>query len=139
MLKDKIKDLGVKIHQSVVRDRRHIHMNPELSFEEKDTSAYIQSVLRDIGIPFTDGWAGHGVVGIIEGGNSDAAVIALRADMDALPIQEENAIEYKSRNPGVMHACGHDVHTSSLLGVARILHSLRKHYNGTVKLIFQPG
>jgi len=139
MLKDKVKDLAKGVYQSVVADRRHIHMNPELSFQEEQTSVYIQSVLDDIGIPYTSGWAGHGVVGIIEGRKPGSAVLALRADIDALPIQEENAVEYRSRNDGVMHACGHDVHTSSLLGVARILYELRKSINGTVKLIFQPG
>ena len=139
MLKDKVQDLAKSVHGSVVVNRRHIHMNPELSFEEEQTSAYVQSVLREIGIPYTSGWAGHGVVGIIECGKSDSAVLALRADLDALPIQEEDTVEYKSRNKGVMHACGHDVHTSSLLGVARILHKLRNSINGTVKLIFQPG
>jgi amidohydrolase len=139
MLKDKVNDLAGRIHRSVVADRRHIHMNPELSFKEEQTGVYIQSELRKIGIPYTKDWAGHGVVGIVEGGKSDSAVLALRADIDALPIQEDNNVEYKSRNPGIMHACGHDVHTSSLLGVARILYNLRNHFNGTVKLIFQPG
>jgi len=139
MLKDKVKDLAKKIHKSVVVDRRHIHMNPELSFQEKQTSEYIQSALLEIGIPYTEGWAGHGIVGLIEGNRPDSAVLALRADIDALPIQEESSKEYKSRNAGIMHACGHDVHTSSLLGVARILYSLRAQFNGTVKLIFQPG
>jgi len=138
-LKDKVIELSHQFHKDAVSCRRHIHMHPELSFEEKETGLFVQKTLEEIGIGFTSGWAGHGVVGMIEGNRPDSAVIALRADLDALPIQEENTAEYVSRNPGVMHACGHDVHTASLLSAARILHTVRDKFDGTIKLIFQPG
>ncbi|MDX1478421.1 MAG: M20 family metallopeptidase [Saprospiraceae bacterium] len=139
MLKDKVKQLAETWHQEVVSIRRHLHMHPELSFEEVHTGRYVQHLLNEAGIPCTGGWAGHGVVGVIEGNHPDRAVIALRADMDALPIQEENDVPYRSQHDGVMHACGHDVHTASLIGAARILHELRQHFDGTIKLVFQPG
>ncbi|MDX1407244.1 MAG: M20 family metallopeptidase [Saprospiraceae bacterium] len=139
MLKDKVKELAGTWHERVVEIRRHLHMHPELSFEEMHTGRYIEHQLNEIGIPCSHGWAGHGVVGMIEGNRPDHQVVALRADIDALPIQEESDVSYRSQNAGVMHACGHDVHTASLLGVARILHTLRKQFDGTVKLIFQPG
>jgi hippurate hydrolase len=99
---------------------------------------FVQNRLKDIGIPFTI-MATTGVVGLLEGKNPSSRIIALRADMDALPIQEENEVPYKSKNPGVMHACGHDVHTSCLLGAAKILWELKESWEGTIKLIFQPG
>jgi amidohydrolase len=114
-------------------------MHPELSFKEEQTSLYVQEFLKGLGVSFTTGWAGYGIVGIIEGQHPDRAVVALRADMDALPIQEENTVPYKSVHPGVMHACGHDVHTASLLGAASILQEIRSQFTGTVKLIFQPA
>ncbi|MCB0396368.1 MAG: amidohydrolase [Flavobacteriales bacterium] len=123
----------------VIRIRRHMHAHPELSFQEKETSAFVASELEALGIPFTKGWVETGIVAIIEGKNPSKKIIALRADLDALPIQEENDVAYKSTVKGVMHACGHDVHTSSLLGTARILMQLRDRFEGTVKLIFQPG
>ncbi len=118
--------------------RRHIHAHPELSYQEFETSRLVQEHLAALGIPFQV-MAGTGVVGLIEGRHPEKRVVALRADMDALPIQEENDIPYKSVRPGIMHACGHDVHTACLLGAARILHELRSQWEGTVKLIFQPG
>jgi hippurate hydrolase len=118
--------------------RHHLHAHPELSYQEFETSAYIRRQLTEYGIPFTV-MATTGVVGIIEGQNPQSRIIALRADIDALPITEENQVPYKSRNEGIMHACGHDVHTTCLLGAARILHELRHEWEGTVKLIFQPG
>ena len=138
-IKERIVKLGQEQHTRVVQDRKHLHMHPELSFEEKETSKYICNTLDSIGVPYTTGWAGYGVVATIEGNKPDAGMLALRADMDALPIRETNDVPYKSQNDGVMHACGHDVHTSSLLGVARILHAVRDSFNGTVRLIFQPG
>lgn len=125
--------------ESVIKDRRHLHMHPELSFQEQATGRYIQDRLRDLGIPFTAGWAEHGVVAEIQGAKPGKGFMALRADIDALPILEENEVPYRSQNPGVMHACGHDVHTSSLLGVAAILQDIREHFAGTVRLIFQPA
>ncbi|MBO9632244.1 MAG: amidohydrolase [Chitinophagaceae bacterium] len=137
-LKDKIHSLAKAFAPDFISIRHHLHANPELSYQEFETSAFIQQQLRDFGIPFTV-MAETGVVGVIEGKNPGKKVIALRADIDALPIQEENDIPYKSTRPGVMHACGHDVHTTCLLGAAKILNDLKNEWEGTVKLIFQPG
>jgi amidohydrolase len=119
--------------------RHHIHSHPELSFKEHETAAFVSGKLTEWGIQHTTGVAGTGIVGIIEGKNPGSRCIALRADMDALPIQEMNEVPYRSENAGVMHACGHDVHTSCLLGAAKILAELKDEWEGTVKLIFQPG
>lgn len=135
----KIKSLASQNHPAIVAIRRHLHMHPELSFQEKETSQYIASQLKKWGIQHTCGWAENGIVAIIEGQTPTSKVLALRADMDALPIQEVNRVPYCSQNPGVMHACGHDVHTSSLLGTAFILQQLKDQFSGTVKLIFQPA
>ncbi|ETZ19628.1 M20 family metallopeptidase [Pedobacter sp. V48] len=136
--KDKIQALSNDIFEQVVGYRQHLHSNPELSFKEFETSAYIKKHLTDWGIPFSD-MANTGVVGIIKGDLPSDNIIALRADMDALPILEANEKPYASKNPGVMHACGHDVHSSSLLGSAYILNSLKAEFGGTIKLIFQPA
>ena len=138
MLKDTIKELAGKYAPDLVAIRHHLHAHPELSFQEFETSKYVQRQLTATGIPYQV-MAGTGVVGLIKGKNPEKRTIALRADMDALPIREENDIPYKSRNEGVMHACGHDVHTTILLGAARILQTLKDQWEGTVKLIFQPG
>jgi amidohydrolase len=138
MIKEKIQKLAADVFEQVVGFRQHIHANPELSFKEFETSAYIQEQLQAYGIPFSI-MANTGVVGIIKGDLPSEQVIALRADMDALPILEANDKPYTSKNPGVMHACGHDVHTSSLLGTAYILNSLKAEFGGTIKLIFQPA
>lgn len=139
-LKDKIKSLASTYNTDVISYRRHLHANPELSFEEFKTADYVAQQLESFGgIKVEKGVAGTGVVGIIEGKNPTQKVVALRGDMDALPIEEKNDVAYKSLNPGVMHACGHDVHTASLLGTARILSSIKEEFEGTVKLIFQPG
>jgi len=138
MLKDKIQALAQDIHGDVVKHRRHLHANPELSFQEFQTSAYVKSALDELGIEWQP-MANTGVVGIIKGAIPSDSVVALRADMDALPIKEANEVPYKSQNEGVMHACGHDVHTSSLLGTAKILSELRGDFAGTIKLIFQPA
>lgn len=119
--------------------RHHIHSNPELSYEEYNTSAFISQKLTEYGIEHQTGVAGTGVIGLIKGKNPDKKCIALRADMDALPMQEANDVPYKSKNDGVMHACGHDVHSSCLLGIARILNDLKDEWEGSVKLIFQQG
>lgn len=137
MLLDKIKSIASQQHEAVVGYRRYIHANPELSYNENNTADFISSVLQKQGIPYTR-MGGTGVIGIIKGKNP-GKTIALRADIDALPIEEKNDIPYKSKNKGVMHACGHDVHSSSLLGTAIILKSLSNEWNGTIKLIFQPG
>ena len=138
MIKDKVKELSENIFNDVVGYRRHIHSNPELSFKEFETSAYIKEKLSSWNIPFTE-CANTGVVGIIKGQLPSEKVIALRADMDALPIFETNEKPYKSKNEGVMHACGHDVHSSSLLGTAWILNEMKADFGGSIKLIFQPG
>ncbi|WP_200974965.1 M20 family metallopeptidase [Echinicola sp. 20G] len=139
MLKDKVKDLAAQLLSQITDNRRHIHANPELSFEEHQTSAFVEENLRSIGITKIERKADTGLVALIEGKNPEKKVIALRADMDALPIIEQNDVPYKSKNEGVMHACGHDVHTASLLGAAKILHEVKDEFEGTVKLIFQPG
>ncbi len=139
MLIDKIKSLAKAYHLEFIQNRRHIHAHPELSYQEYKTSEYIQSQLRAIGITDLEVKANTGVVGLIKGKNPTSATIALRADIDALPIIEKNEVSYKSTHEGVMHACGHDVHTASLLGCAKILQELRQEFDGTVKLIFQPG
>jgi amidohydrolase len=138
VLLEKIKSLAAAGQDENIAIRRHLHAHPELSYQEFETCKYVQAQLTKIGIPFSV-IATTGVLGLIEGKNPSKRVIALRADMDALPILEENEIEYKSKNPGVMHACGHDVHTTILLGAAKILWSLRDEFEGTIKLLFQPG
>lgn len=118
--------------------RRHLHAHPELSFQEHATAAYVEAKLTALGIAHTR-LSGTGVVALIEGHNPQSKVVALRGDMDALPIHEANNTDYISTVPGVMHACGHDVHTTCVLGAAHILQQLRHAFSGTVKLIFQPG
>jgi len=138
MLKDKISLLAKEIHANVVENRRHLHANPELSFHEYQTSAYVAEKLDELGIKYHK-MANTGLVAMIKGEKPSDAVVALRADMDALPIVEANEVPYKSKNVGVMHACGHDAHTSSLLGTAKILTELKNEFGGTIKLIFQPA
>lgn len=137
-LVEKIKSLSISLAQETVSNRHHLHMHPELSFQETATQAFVEKQLQAWGIT-TSRLANTGVVAIIEGKNPTKKVVALRADMDALPIIETNDVPYKSLNPGVMHACGHDVHTSSLLGTAHILQTIKDEFEGTVKLIFQPA
>lgn len=136
-LSEKILDQSQEQFEFVQKTRRHLHAHPELSFEERETSAYVQSALKEMGIPFKTGYAGHGIVATL--GSGSGKVIALRGDMDALPIQEENDVDYRSTVDGVMHACGHDVHTSSVLGTARILKELESEWKGRILLVFQPG
>jgi len=138
-LLDLIKEKASIYKDEVIAIRRHLHKNPELSFEEHNTSKYVCSKLDEYKIEYKSGYVKTGVVGLIKGVNPDCKTIALRADLDALPIIEENEVSYKSVNEGVMHACGHDVHTSSLLGVAKILNEVKGQFEGTIKLIFQPG
>ncbi|MGI9256641.1 MAG: M20 metallopeptidase family protein [Salinispira sp.] len=172
-----IRNLAANFARETIDTRRHLHMNPELSFNEIESSKYIVSKLRELDIPVRNAGGGHGVLAQIQGtkhssgigsgdsvgigsgdsvgiGSADSSVgigsadsaadantrtVALRADIDALPIQEENNIEFKSRNPGVMHACGHDAHSAILLSAAKILKELHRHFSGTVQLIFQPA
>ena len=125
-LKQNIKKLAALYHAEVVAIRRYLHAHPELSFEEYETSKFIQQKLKEYDISYQLGMVDTGVVALIEGRNPKSKCIALRADIDALPIQELNEVDYCSVNKGVMHACGHDVHTASLLGTARILNELRQ-------------
>jgi len=138
-IKNRIKKLASEYASEIITNRRHLHQHPELSFEEHNTSKFIFNKLTEYGLKSINGIASTGIVALIEGNNPRKNVIALRADMDALPINEQNDIPYKSKNNGIMHACGHDVHIASLLGVARILNDIRDQFEGTVKLIFQPG
>ena len=133
-----IKFLSEKYCQQVIELRRHLHANPELSYEEFNTVKYVAEHLRSFGIE-PKAVAITGLVAEIKGKNPTKKTIALRADMDALPIKETNNVPYKSKNPGVMHACGHDVHTSSLLGTAKILNEVKDQFEGTVRFLFQPG
>lgn len=133
-----VQALAKEYAASIIEWRRHLHANPELSYQEYKTSAFVQEKLTDFGIPF-EVKATTGVVGLVKGKNPTKRVIALRADMDALPILEDNDLPFKSTIPGVMHACGHDVHTACLLGAAKILQATKESWEGTVKLIFQPG
>ncbi|MDX1439843.1 MAG: amidohydrolase, partial [Rubricoccaceae bacterium] len=135
---DRIRSLADDVFPKVVRLRRAIHRNPELAFEETETAHLIAETLHRIGIEPTTGIAKTGVVGMIEGGKR-GHTLALRADIDALPIQEENEFDFASANPGKMHACGHDAHTASLLGVAMILSEIRDDLRGNIRLIFQPS
>jgi amidohydrolase len=138
-LKEKIKSLSEKYFQEIVAVRRHLHTIPETGFEEYKTSEYILAKLKEYSIAYRQGIAKTGIVGTITGKNPKSKTIALRADMDALPINEANKVEYKSKTPGFMHACGHDVHMACLLGAAKILNELKNEFEGTVKLFFQPS
>jgi len=138
MIREKIQELSGSIFNDVVANRRHLHSHPELSFHEVETSAFVAKKLDELGLTYHR-LADNGLVALIKGEKPSDQVVALRADMDALPILEANNVPYKSQNTGVMHACGHDAHTSSLLGTAKILTDLKSEFGGTVKLIFQPA
>ena len=138
-MKTKIQNLVTQSLDYVVQCYRHLHAHPELSFHEVETSLFIQKELTRMGIPFRAGIGGTGILGKIEGENPTRKVIALRADMDALPVCEAVDIPWKSTADHVMHACGHDAHTACLLGAAQILQQLKSEFEGTVLLIFQPG
>lgn len=138
MLKEKVQQLASDLRSSVIDNRRHLHAHPELSFQEYQTSAFVKEKLDQLEISWSP-MANTGIVAMIEGNKPSNKLIALRADMDALPITEKNNVAYASTNNGVMHACGHDAHTSSLLGTAAILQSMKDSFAGKVKLIFQPG
>lgn len=138
-IKNHIRERANQILPELVKLRRHIHENPELSFQEHETAALVEKELHALGLK-TQRLANTGVVAVIEGKNPQKRVVALRADMDALPIVEVNdGRPYRSKKEGVMHACGHDVHTTSLLGAARLLTEIKDHFEGSVKLVFQPG
>jgi len=138
MIKEQIRQLSKDIFSDVVANRRHLHSHPELSFHEVETSVFVANKLEAMGLEYHK-MADTGLVALIKGDKPSDKVIALRGDMDALPITEANDVPYKSQNVGVMHACGHDVHTSSLLGTAKILTDLKSQFGGTIKLIFQPA
>jgi amidohydrolase len=138
-LLDRIKSLSQAYSDQVVEYRRYLHANPELSYQEFNTVKYVDEKLRSFGIHKIESLATTGLVAEVKGKNPEKKTIALRADMDALPIVEANNVPYKSKNEGVMHACGHDVHTSSLLGTAKILNEVKDQFEGTVRFLFQPG
>ena len=136
------KDILVKsadLKVEVIQLRRHFHRHPELSYEETETSSYICSWLQKNGVSFRKNIAGIGIIGTIKGEAKGSRVIAIRAEMDALPISERNKTEYSSLNPGRMHACGHDAHMAMLMGTTKLLNSIKEHIGGTILLIFQPG
>ena len=137
-LKEKIALLANAYKEEITGIRRHLHAFPELSYQEFETCAFVEQELKKMGLP-VEKMGGTGLVSLVEGKDPGSRVIALRADMDALPITEENDVSYKSTRPGVMHACGHDAHTAVLLGAARILQQTKDQWSGTVKLVFQPG
>jgi len=139
MLPDHIRRRADELYADVLNIRRHLHAHPELSFQEFNTVSFVEEQLRKIGITDIKRIAGTGLVAHIQGHEPASKCIALRADMDALPITEANEIPFVSQNTGVMHACGHDVHTSCLLGAAQILHEMKDQFSGTIKLLFQPG
>ena len=136
---EEIKKLSEVFFDDVVSIRRHLHMNPELSFEEFETSKYIKKLLSSWDIEYTDGYANTGILAIIKGESPLSKVISIRADFDALPINEENDVDYRSKKKDVMHACGHDAHTACLLGAIKILNATKNSWKGTIKFIFQPA
>jgi amidohydrolase len=135
----RIRQLVNQNAKEILDIRRHLHANPELSFKEFETNKFVVSKLEEWGIPFKSGYVETGIVAHVEGKNASSKVVAIRGDMDALPIVEANDVPYKSKNEGVMHACGHDVHASCVLGVAKALNELRDEFEGTLKIVFQPG
>ncbi|GAA0526403.1 M20 metallopeptidase family protein [Chitinophaga japonensis] len=138
-MKNRIKALAREYAPAFIDIRHHIHSHPELSFQEYATSAFIRQKLDEFGVPYQANVAGTGIVALIQGRDPGSRTIAIRADMDALPITEANDVPYKSQHEGVMHACGHDVHTTCVLGATRILQELKDELTGTVKILFQPG
>ena len=138
-MKELIKELSEKYFDEIVSMRRYIHAHPELSYQEKNTSAFVAKRLSEWEIPYTENIGGFGIRAEITGYLSSKKSIALRGDMDALPITEDNDLPFKSTVDGVMHACGHDVHTASLLGAAKILNETKEHWGGVVTLVFQPA
>ncbi|NHJ39460.1 MAG: amidohydrolase [Asgard group archaeon] len=138
-MKEEILKIANELKDEVTKWRRHFHMHPELGYEEYETSKFVIKELKEMGIEVKTNVAKTGVIGLIKGTAGDGKTIGIRADMDALPLQEENDVPYKSKNDGVMHACGHDAHTAILLGVAKILSKIKDKINGNIKLFFQPA
>ena len=138
-IKTSIKKKVRLFHNDFVQIRRHIHSHPELSFKEKETNAFLVEKLKENNINFKSGYCKYGIVAEIKGKKKGKGITYLRGDMDALPIQEENKVSYKSRIDGVMHACGHDVHSTCVLGSAIVLNELKDQFAGTVRFLFQPG
>ncbi|MCB9075406.1 MAG: amidohydrolase [Chitinophagales bacterium] len=136
---DRIKQSANEFSTQLIEIRRHLHTHPELSFEEKETAKFIATQLDKLGITYQKDIGGHGIVGLIKGNNPDQQTIALRADIDALPIHEKNKVSYCSVNEGKMHACGHDVHTTCLIGALKILNEIKDNFEGQIKFIFQPA
>lgn len=134
-----IKDLATKLAPRLIEIRRHIHSHPELSGEEYQTAAFVAGVLSANGVHVQEAVGKTGVVGEVQGIGSDSRLLAIRTDMDALPIQERTSLEYASRAAGIMHACGHDVHTTVGLGTAMILSQLADELPGNVRFLFQPA
>lgn len=139
MTKEQIQQASIEILDELIEIRRHLHQHPELSFQEYNTSKFVQEKLAEFGVEFTGDWVKTGIVGIIKASTPTEEWIGLRADLDALPIVEANQVSYKSKNEGIMHACGHDVHTTVLLGTAKILQANKEGLKTNIKLIFQPG
>lgn len=137
-MKELVKELAGAQKENLRRDFEHFHQNPELSFKEYQTAEYIRNTLKELGIPMQEGISGTGTVGILKG-SEPGPVIAFRADIDALPVHEINDLPYRSQTEGIMHACGHDSHTATLLGLARVLSSHPELVKGTVKFLFQPA
>jgi len=137
-LKEKIKNLSREYAPDFIEVRRHLHQNPELSFQEFETCTYIKEQLKLLGVTDVVPIAGTGLLATIHGGKQGNSIL-LRADIDALPITEKNTVDYASKNLGVMHACGHDAHTASLLMCAKILTEIKSDLKGTVNLLFQPA
>lgn len=138
-MKNTIIQLSDRIEERIISIYRHLHQYPELSFQEKETAAFIENILKEEGIPYRNRIGGYGILARIEGKAEGKHIVGMRADMDALPIEEKNRIEYRSKIPHVMHACGHDAHTACLLGTALVLNQVRDRFGGTLLLIFQPG
>lgn len=137
--KDRIRELSESFYEEILQVRRDLHRHPEISYQEYQTSSYIQEYFKKLEIPFSAGYVMTGMVARLEGKSPGKKTVALRADMDALPVTEKNDLPFRSQNTGIMHACGHDVHMASLLGTAKILHTLKEEFEGTILFIFQPA
>lgn len=138
-MKNTIIQLSNQIEENIISIYRPLHQYPELSFQEKETAAFIEKILQKADISYHKRIGGYGILARIDGKEKGKHVIALRADMDALPIEEKNQIEYRSKIPHVMPACGHDAHTACLLGTALIMNQIRNQFGGTILFVFQPG